>query len=322
MKKHFFLVAVSIFLILVCLSASASGSFPSRNINAVVAWGAGGGTDQVMRPLCAIAEKLINRKIVVQNMPGGTGSIAAQYVYDARPDGYTLLLHAENPALYQILDISELGFGDFDCVLLIGDETTGIVVNRDSGYETFYDLVDDAKQNPSRIKLATTGVGGLPWEMNAMLFSETNAVFSEIPYDSDASALKAVLNGECDFTVCKVQNGYDYWKNGNIRFIALFSDSPVSGMEGIPLITDYYPEFGNVLPWGPFYGVYVKKNTDPAIVSSLQDLFRSAFISDEYQALLNEYRINPYGLTGAEAEEYIERWKNNTVNALKRSGII
>lgn len=322
MKKQWSAVAICFLLISVILTASAAGDYPVRNINAVVAWGSGGGTDQVMRPLCAIAEKLINKKIVVQNMPGGTGSIATQYVYDARPDGYTLLLHAENPALYHALDISELSFDDFECLLLIGDETTGIIVNKDSGYETFIDLVNDAKQNPSGVKLATTGVGGLPWEMNAMLRSYTGAVFSEIPYDSDASALKSVLNGECDFTVCKVQNGYDYWQEGNIRFLMLFSDVPVPEMENIPLITDLYPDFGSVLPWGPFYGIYVKKSTDPAIADFLKDSFRSAFLTDEYQTLLDEYRINAYGLAGTEAEEYIERWKTNTVNALMRSGVL
>ena len=188
-------------------SQTNSAKYPTQNINGIVQWGAGGGTDSLMRPLAALAEQELGSSIVIQNMTGATGSVATQYVYDAAADGYNLLMGAENPALYDVLEISELTYEDFDCVYLIGDEVVGIIVGKDSKYESFTDIIEDALANPGTIKLSTTGTGGLPWEVGAFITDVTGATFNQIPYDSDASAKTAVMSGECDFTVCKVQSG-------------------------------------------------------------------------------------------------------------------
>ena len=115
MKKFFALLLV---LSLALVSLPAFAEYPEQNVTGVVQWGAGGGTDSLMRPLSAIAEQNLGKSIIIQNMTGATGSIATQYVYDAPADGYTLLMGAENPALYDILEISELTYDDFDCVYL------------------------------------------------------------------------------------------------------------------------------------------------------------------------------------------------------------
>lgn len=304
------------------ISSSALAAYPEKNINGIVQWGAGGGTDSLMRPLCALAEKELGQSIVVQNMTGGTGSIAAQYVHDRPADGYTLLLSAENPALYQALDISDLTYADFDCVLLIGDETCGIIVGSDSEYTTFTDLIDAALAQPGRLTLATTGTGGLPWEVAAMLTSVTGATFNQIPYDSDASALRAVMSGECIFTVCKVQTGLEAHNSGLIRFISMLSKDSVEELADISLIGTEYPDFDAFLPWGPFYGIFVPTGTDAAVTETLTEAFRKAFDSDEYRQLLASFHIDPLGLAGEEAAAYIAAWQENTVSSLRESGAI
>ena len=118
-----------------------ANDYPRHNINGIVQWGAGGGTDSLMRPLAALAEDDLGVAVVMQNMPGATGSIATQYVYDADADGYHLLMGAENPTLYQALGISERTYADFDCVFLIGDETVGIIVSKNSHYSSFTEII-------------------------------------------------------------------------------------------------------------------------------------------------------------------------------------
>jgi tripartite-type tricarboxylate transporter receptor subunit TctC len=149
-----------------------------------------------MRPLSAIAEQTLGKSIVIQNMTGATGSVATQYVYDAAADGYNLLMGAENPALYDVLGISDLTYENFECVYLIGDGVVGIVVGKDSPYNSLTEIIDAAKAAPGTIKLSTTGTGGLPWEVGAFLTDVTGAEFNQVPYDSDASAKTAVMSGE------------------------------------------------------------------------------------------------------------------------------
>lgn len=303
-------------------SQAPANAYPVRNVNGIVQWGAGGGTDSLMRPLAALAERQLGKSIVIQNMTGATGSVAAQYVYDAGADGYNLLMGAENPALYDVLEISRLTYDNFDCVYLIGDEVVGIAVSGDSGYTSFTEIVEAAKAAPGTIKLSTTGTGGLPWEVGAFITDVTGAAFNQIPYDSDASAKTAVMNGECDFTVCKVQSGIEDYRAGDIRFLCLLAEAPVALMPEVPLITAEYPGFAKYLPWGPFYGVFVKEGTDAAVIEALGSAFQAAGTDAGYQEVLADFNINFLGYTGSEASDYIASWRENTINALKNSGAL
>ena len=284
-------------------------------------WGEGGGTDSLMRPLATLAQDKLGKSIVVQNMTGGTGSIATQYVYDQDADGYNLLMGAENPSLYDALDILDLTYDNFDCVLLIGDETVGVAVGKNSPYTSLKEICDAANSG-KELTLATTGTGGLPWEVSALITSITGASFTQVQYDSDASARVAVLGGECDFTICKVQSCLEEYKSGDLKLLCMLATDTVAQMPDVPLITEEYPEFAEYLPWGPFYGVFVKEGTDPAVVETLSNAFTEAFNDASYQEVLKNYNINPMGYTGDEAKAYLANWRENTVNALTKAGAV
>ena len=301
---------------------TGSSDFPNQNINGIVQWGAGGGTDAVMRPLSTLAEEELGVSIVIQNMTGATGSIATQYVYDSPADGYNLLMGAENPTLYKEMGISELTYDEFDCVYLIGDETIGFIVGKDSKYNSFTEVIEDALANPGTIKMATAGDGSSPWEMGAIITAVTGATFMQIPYDSDSTAKTAVLSGECDVTTCKVQSGIEEYKAGEVKYLTMFSTEPVELMPDVPVVVDEYPDFAEYLPWGPFYGVFVKKGTDQAIIDTLSDAFTKAGQEESFQGVLTNFNINFMGYTGDEATQYIKDWQENTVNALKQSGAL
>lgn len=303
-------------------AVSSEAAYPAQNINGVVQWGVGGGTDSLMRPLAALAERKLGKSIVIQNMAGATGSVATQYVYDAPADGYHLLMGAENPALYDVLDISALTYEDFDCVFLVGDEVVGVVVGRDSPYASFSALVEAALARPGELKLSTTGKGGMPWEVAAFITDVTGATFNQIPYDSDASAKNAVINGECDFTVCKVQSGVEDYRAGNLTYLCMFSAEPVAALPDVPLIVDEFPDFDRYLPWGPFYGVFVRTGTDAAVIQTLSEAFSDAAPDQSYQDVLANFNVRFLGLTGKAAEDYISAWRANTLRALRSSGVI
>lgn len=301
---------------------ATSDAFPSKDIHGIVQWGAGGGTDSLMRPLAELAQAQLGASIVIENMTGGTGSIATQHVAQQAADGYTLLMGAENPQLYKALDIIDLTYADFEPVFLIGDETVGVVVSKDSPYTSLTEIVQAALAAPGTVKLSTTGEGGLPWEVASFLTAVTGATFNQIPYDSDATAKTAVLGGECDFTICKVQSGIEDYKAGDLKFLCMLATEPVAQLEDIPLITAEYPEFADYLPWGPFYGVFVPKGTDQAVIDTLSAAFKTAFEDPSYQELLTSFNINPLGCTGDEARTYLTNWQTNTITALVNSGAI
>lgn len=312
---------MSLSLLTECGAATTEDN-TTETIQGIIQWGEGGGTDSVMRPLAAIASDELGTEIVCENMTGNAGAVATEYVYNASADGKTLLMGAENPALYTALDISELTYSNFKPVFLVGDESVGVVVGKDSPYNTLTDLIEAALAAPVTIKLATTGEGGLPWEVASFLTAVTGATFAPRAYDSDASALAAVVDGECDFTIAKVQTGLAAHENGDVTFISMLSNEPVEVMSSVSLIVDEYPEFAGYLPWGPFYGVFVKADTSDKAFEALQKAFTAAYESDAYQETLQQLHINGLGFSGDKAKEYIEAWSANTVELLYNSGAI
>lgn len=303
-------------------AAAAPVDYPKGNLNGIVPWGAGGGTDSLMRPLASLAEQQLSTSIVIQNMAGAGGTIGTQYVYDAEADGNYLLMAAENGAIYDSLEISDLTYDNFDCVFLIGDETVGIIVGKNSKYTSFTEIVEDALAAPGTIRLATAGIGSMPWQGSAFITAVTGAQFNQIPYDSDASTKTAVMSGECDFGLCKVQSGIEEYKAGEINYLCMLSTETVSVMPEIPLVIAEYPDFEQYLPWGPFYGIWVKEGTDPAITKILSDAFTTAASDPEYQSVLENFNVNFIGTSGEEAQEYIRSWGENTTNALRSSGAL
>ncbi len=299
-----------------------SSGFPTKNINGIVMWGEGGGTDNLVRPLCTIADKLIDKSIVVQNMAGGTGATATQYVYNQSADGYNLLLGAENPALYQILDLSELTYDNFETVLLIGSEDVSLVVPNDSPYNSVKDIVEAAKEQQGEMVFAATTEGGSQWQACGLLTAVTGAEFKQLPLDSDADCLSAVMGGQADVTTIKSSQVMEAYKADTVKILATLTSEAVEELQGIEPITAEYPEFDEYFPFGPFYGVFVKEGTPQDIIDTLSGYFTEAYESDEYQEVLENLNIKPLGLKGEEANEYVAEWTLATAKALYSANLI
>lgn len=285
----------------------AATSFPEKDINGIIQWGEGGATDIISRSLAAIAEEEIGASLVMQNKTGATGAIGAQYVYDQPADGYTLLFGAENPNLYQLLGISERDYvNDFVPVSIIGQSYAGIVVNKDSEFDTLEDLVDYANENPGKLVMGTSGEGGLPHVASAMLKSELGTDFNLIPYDGDGPLAVALLGDEIDVTVLAVSAAQEYVDSGDFKMLAVLNNSSLDSIPDVPPITDIYPDFDQYLPWGPFQGVFAHKDTPKEVVQKLSDAFEAAQNDEEFIEKLTSLGVDPLNLHGEEAEEFVK----------------
>src|SRR5690625_590796 len=137
-----------------------SVSYPEKDISGIIQFGEGGSTDNVIRFLAPLVEENLGKSLVLQNKTGAGGAVATEYVYNQDPDGYTLLLGAEPPLLYQVLDTSDKDYiKDFYPISLLGQGLTGIMVREDSEFDTLDELMDYAKENPGKLNFATSGSG-------------------------------------------------------------------------------------------------------------------------------------------------------------------
>ena len=124
-----------------------------------------------------LAEKYLGKTIILQNKTGATGAVATTMVANIPADGYTLLYAAENPATYRVLGLSPLSFNDFEPIIIPVEGAVVICVNPETPYKTMKDLVEAAKKN-SKIKMGTSGTGGLPYVAGAMMKNLHNTTSS------------------------------------------------------------------------------------------------------------------------------------------------
>lgn len=296
-------------------------SFPEKDIHGIIQWGEGGATDMIARTLAPIAEEELGVSLIMENKPGATGAIATQYVYDQPADGYTLLFGAENPNLYQLLGISERDYvNDFVPVSIIGQSYAGIVVHKDSEFDTLEELVDYAVDNPGKLVMGTSGEGGLPHVASAMLKSELGAAFNLVPYDGDGPLAVALLGKEIDITVLAVSAAQEYVESGDFKMLAVINDSPLDSLPDVAPITDIYPQFEKYLPWGPFQGIFVHKDTPEEIVDKLSKGFEVAQNNDEFIEQLTNLGINPLNLHGEEAVEFVKANQSTSTWMLYEAG--
>jgi tripartite-type tricarboxylate transporter receptor subunit TctC len=321
MVKKCLIFGVILGLIFGFSAAAFSASFPARDIQGTIQWGAGGSTDNISRAVTPHVEPLLGKKIVLVNKPGGTGAIATQHVQSRPSDGYTLLYGAENPQLYPVLQLSELTYSkDFFPINIMARGVVLIVANKDMPWENFEDLVEDAKKRPGKIKMATTGTGGVPFVVGTLMKNVTAFDVASIPFEGDGPGLTALQGGHVDIMPAVYSATAEHIKAGRVKVLAVLSDTPVPGLEQYPLITQDYPEFKKFLPWGPFFGVFCKKDVPEDVKKRLVEAFKKGSAEPKFQEFLTGLGAIPMNISGDEAYAFLARWQSITAWLLQDAG--
>ena len=294
--------------------------YPHRDIQGIIMWGAGGGTDTVVRAIAPIAEPHLGKKIILVNKPGGTGAISTQYVYGQPSDGYTLLFGAENPQLYGVLALSKLDYKDFYPINILAYGVAVIVANKDMPWKSFKELVDDAQKRPGRIKMGSTGPGGIPFTVGAMLKTVAQIDVKTIPFDGDGPGLTAVMGGHADFFPTALGAAKEHIRAGRVKALAVVNATPVDGLEAVPAITEAFPGFEKYLPWGPFYGVFCKRDVPEEAKEKLTGAFRKAADTPQFQKFIADKGNLLMNISGDEADKFLKRYQSVTTWLLHDAG--
>lgn len=300
-------------------SASAQ-DFPTRPLQGTIQWGAGGSTDAVTRAVAPLVEERLGQKIVLTNRPGGTGVIGLQYVHGQRPDGYNILFGAENPQLYGVLALSELSYRDFYPLVLLARGTPVLVARKDAPWSSLGELLADVKKSPGAVKMGATGVGGLPFVVHAMLKSVVpELAVTQVPFDGDGPALTALQGGHVDFMPAVFGAARELIRSGRVKPLAAVAKEPIQGYP-LPAVTDTLPAFAKFLPWGPFFGAFVKKETPEPVRAKLEAAFVAAAGDPRFTGFCETFGVVPMGISGAEARAFLDRWQSVTAWLLHEVG--
>ena len=300
----------------------ATAAFPDRELTGVIMWGAGGATDVVARAVAPHAEEALGKKVVLVNKAGGTGAISTNFVNNAPADGYTLLYGAENPQLHQVLGIADFGYEKFYPVNVLGRGVAVVVVAKDAPWNSVKDFVEDAKKRPGKLKMGSTGPGGLPHTVGSMLNSVTKFQVISVPFDGEGPGLTALMGGHVDMMPVGSGAATESIKAGRLKALAVIDTEPLplQGFPNIPPITKEYPEFGKYLPWGPFYGIWVKRDTPDDVKATLTRAFKTTAANAQFQPLMKDRGNVMMNISGAEADAFLKKWQSVTSWVLQDVG--
>ncbi|MFK5979438.1 MAG: tripartite tricarboxylate transporter substrate binding protein [Rhizobiaceae bacterium] len=299
---------------------SFAADYPEREVLGVVMWGAGGATDTVARAINPAAEEALGKPIVVLNKSGGAGAISTAYVNAAPADGYTFLYGAENPQLHPIMGVADLDYSKFYPINILGRGVAVIAVRADSKYITMQELLADIKSNPGVVKMGSTGPGGLPSTIGALIKNSADFDVTAIPFGGEGPGLTAMLGGEVDFMPTGISAAAEQVKAGKMRILAVVNPTSVDTLPDVPAITDALPKMAKFLPWGPFYGVFVRKDVPADVKATMESAFKKAADNETFKTLMANKGNVIMNISGAEAEAFLKKWQQVTAWALQDSG--
>jgi tripartite-type tricarboxylate transporter receptor subunit TctC len=252
-----------------CFAAAAqAASFPARPITLVVAFTPGGPSDVLARIVGQELEKVLHQTVVIENRPGGSGNIAAEYVAHAAPDGYTLLMGnngilATNNSLFK--DLKYDGAKDFAAISLIGTQPNILVVNPNVPVHSVAELIALAKQKPGQLNYGNSGFGAAA-HLSAELFkSEAHVDIVGINYKGAAPALQDVIAGRVELMFATSASVMGHIKSHLVRPLAVTTAKRFSLMPELPTVAETLPGF-EATTW---HGLVAPAGTPPDVIDTL-----------------------------------------------------
>ena len=268
--------------------------YPNKNINLVVPFSAGGGTDAVARKLASIMEKDLGKPVVIINKTGGAGAVGMTYGAKSKKDGYTVTMITREIISLPIMKLSPVTYKDFELVSLVNLDPAIVLVEKDSKYKTFEDLIKDAKANPEKIKFASTAK---PNFYILAIEKEIGVKFNHIPYNGAGEVIPALLGKHADFTLVGPGEAMGQIKSGQFRVLGVMADKRIESLGDIKTLK----EMGYDISSGTWRGIAVPKGTDKKVVEILNNSINKAVKSKDFIEFMNKAN---YGIKYLEPMEF------------------
>ena len=254
---------------------SGPAAYPDGEITFVVPYSAGGPTDTVARLIAGPMGTKLGQQIVVKNVTGAGGTVAAGQVADAKADGYEVLLHniamSTAPALYPDLPYEPLV--DFKTIGLITDVPMTIVARKDLPPTTLEELVDYVNSNADTLTLAHAGGGS---QLCGLLIEQAIGVYlTEVPYDGTGPALTDLVGGQVDFMCDQTTNTAGQIRSGAIKAYAVTTPEQVEALPDLPTTAEAGLPEVQVAVW---HGLYVPAETSDEVVAKLTEALQVALV--------------------------------------------
>lgn len=297
-------------------------NWPTRNINIVVAFPAGGAADLAARPTAQAMQEVLGRSVIVDNKPGAAGLIGNAAVARAEPDGHTLLMALSSMTT---LPESERLYGrkpsyEYQQLVPIARVTADPVtfaVRSDSPYKTFADFIADAKKRPGEISFSSSGNYGATHLPFAMLEQGADIKLMHIPYRGGGPALTAFIGSQVDITAQGPAPIMPFVRDGRARLLAQWGTHRTPELEGIPTIVELgYPSVVSYI-WA---GLFTPPGVPEPIMTKLRDTMRKVMANPATTAVFAKAGSPAAYLDQPEFTKFVEADAQRMIPVIRKIG--
>lgn len=286
--------------------ALAQGGWPARPVTIVVPFPPGGGSDIGARILAEQLAKRWGQPVIVENKGGAAGSIGADMVAKAKPDGYTLLMgnigtQAINPSLYPKLPYDP--DKAFAPISLFAELPLALMVHPAVPAQTVSELVALAKSRPGQLTYSSSGAGGGPHLAAEMFKDATGTFILHVPYRGGGPAVKDLIAGHVQLSFMTVFEASGHIKSGTLRALAVTSDKRVDAVPEVPTLAEAAVPRFNSISW---LGLLAPAGTPADVVERIAGDVRAVVAMDEVKARLVGMGASPAGTTPADFSRQID----------------
>jgi tripartite-type tricarboxylate transporter receptor subunit TctC len=251
----------------VAVSASAQG-YPNRSVTMIVPYAAGGPTDTVARVLAQAMTKPMGQTVVVENRPSAGGVLGPELVKNARPDGYTILIHhigmATTPSLYRQLRYNPLT--DYEYIGLVNEVPMTLIGKPGLPPGNLKELIAYIKANKEKVVYANAGIGAASHLCGMLFMSAIGTDVLTVPYKGTGPAMNDLVGGQVDFMCDQTTSTTGQIKGGKVKVYGITSRQRVPSLPDVPTLDEQGLKGAEVGIW---HALYAPRATPKPVIDKL-----------------------------------------------------
>jgi len=269
----------------------AAAEFPSKPVTLIVPWAPGGSTDVCLRVLADTTGKYLGQPIVVDNKPGGGGTVGgATMAATAKPDGYTVAQIPISVIRYPyMMKVNWDTLKDFTYIIHLTGYTFGVVVKANAPWKTWNEFIAYAKGNPGKVTYATPGAGTSLHITMETLAMKQGIKWIQVPMKGGGETTPAVLGGHV--TATADSTGWAPQVDaGELRLLVTWGNQRTKKWPNVPTLK----ELGYGIVSNSPFGIAGPKGMDPKVVKILHDAFKKGMEDPAFQKILAQFDMEPF----------------------------
>lgn len=321
MKTKIFIATIFGFLALMTADLSyAQLDYPTKPIQIMIGYAAGGSTDVLVRALAQEAKTYLGQEVVVINKPGAAGTVAAIAVATAKPDGYTLGASPSSTFTVApfLLELSVDIVKETTPLLSFAKFNVGILVKSDSPFKTLKELMEYAKQNPGKVTYGHPGVSTRPHLVMEMMAAQEGVKMNFVAFPGDIPTTTALLGGHIVAAGCSAGGWISHVQAGTLRLLAVVEEERM----------DPFPNTSTIVELGYPYSLplvvflFGPKGLSEPIVKKLVDAFDKASQSPIFKKVASENALYAKrNILREDLSNFLNTEKAKTGEIIKKLGL-